>query len=62
MTSLKAAQPQSSGKHLHQYLRLVFLACVTLLASAIATAQDYVEWSTETRTSLGFRVNSAAIE
>lgn len=26
-----------------------------------ATAQDYVEWSTETRTSLGFRVKAAAV-
>lgn len=62
MTSVKAAQPQSSGKRMHQYLRLVFLASVALFASAVATAQDYVEWSTETRTSLGFRVNSAVIE
>jgi hypothetical protein len=40
---------------------LLLLACAILTWSAPATAQDYVEWSTETRTSLGFRVNAASI-
>jgi hypothetical protein len=41
--------------------RLLMLTCVSLIWAATAAAQDYVEWSTEVRTSLGFRVNEAAI-
>jgi len=40
---------------------LLFLTLAILTWPASVTAQDYVEWSTETRTSLGFRVNAAAI-
>lgn len=46
-------------KRTTQHLLLLTLAMLTWPASV--TAQDYVEWSTETRTSLGFRVNAAAI-
>ena len=42
-------------------LHLILLTLAILTWSAPATAQDYVEWSTETRTSLGFRVNAASI-
>jgi len=35
------------------------LICFALLQTAVA--QDYVEWSTETRTALSFRVNAAAV-
>ncbi len=38
----------------------LLLLTLALLAGP-ATAQDYVEWSTETRTSLGFRVKAAAV-
>ena len=41
--------------------RLLMLICVSLIWSVAAAAQDYVEWSTEVRTSLGFRVNEVAI-
>lgn len=42
--------------------RLLFvLTCTALSFLHSATAQDHVEWSTETRTSLGFRVNDEAI-
>lgn len=62
MTILKSAQLQSFDTRFHKFLRLFVLACATLFAPMLVTAQDYVEWSTETRTSLGFRVNAAAIE
>ena len=42
-------------------LHLMILACGLSIYSSTATAQDYVEWSTEVRTSLGFRVSEAAI-
>ncbi len=42
-------------------LHLMTLACVLLICSSPATAQNYVEWSTEVRTSLSFRVSEAAI-
>ena len=42
-------------------LHLMLLACGLAIYSSTATAQDYVEWSTEVRTSLSFRVSDAAI-
>ena len=42
-------------------LHLMILACGLSNYSTAATAQDYVEWSTEVRTSLSFRVSDAAI-
>ncbi|MES3006627.1 MAG: hypothetical protein V4751_02535 [Pseudomonadota bacterium] len=42
-------------------LHLLLLTLAIFTWPTIVTAQDYVEWSTETRTSLGFRVNAASI-
>jgi hypothetical protein len=42
-------------------LRWWMLAFALLFSPAIVTAQDYVEWSTETRASVGFQVNAAAV-
>ncbi len=42
-------------------LQMMILACVLLIGSSPATAQDYEEWSAEVRTSLSFRVSEAAI-
>lgn len=55
---LKKESPQLNFSTL---LRPLLLTIVTLALPAAVIAQDYVEWSTETRTSLGFRVNEAAI-
>lgn len=43
------------------YRRLLMLACAVLACMHTAAAQDYVEWSTENRTSLSFQVNQAGV-
>ncbi len=48
-------------KRLQALFASTLLFCLTPLMLPASWAQDYVEWSTETRTSLAFRVNAAAV-
>ncbi len=60
-TCQRSAHPRSPNAGSVNLLCALLLTCVSLIWPVDATGQDYVEWSTEVRTSLGFRVNEAAI-
>lgn len=61
MTTLRDSLTRLGVSIGHSSAGFLVLLVVTFVSITTATAQDYVEWSTETRTSLGFRVNDTAI-